>query len=123
MDFLRKVWSGLFAITAAVAMWGTFRMVPEMLHRRSFETHFLASIEAVLICPIEAIIFSLAWWSVWKEKPSAKFWGIAASLTWLLTALIAYLQFSRYTWALPIAGITGLIAFSAPNNAEDRHIG
>jgi hypothetical protein len=123
MDFLRKVWSGLFAITSAVAIWGTFRIAPHMLHRQFSGTNVLASIEAVTVCPIEAIVFGLAWWSVWKEKPSARFWGVAASLIWLLTALIAYVQFSRLTWALPIAGIAGLIAFSAPDKTVDRQIG
>jgi hypothetical protein len=63
------------------------------------------------IFPIETVIFAVAWWSVWKRKHSAKFWGITASLTWILTWLIGYLQFSLVHRAMLAVGIAGMIAF------------
>ena len=34
-----------------------------------------------------AIIFGAAWWSIWREKPSADSWGIAASFIYALMCL------------------------------------
>jgi hypothetical protein len=111
MAFFRKVCGWLSAITSVVGILGAFRLVPEILRYRSYKSHFIESAEAVIIFPIEAIIFAVAWWSILKEIPSARFWGAAASIALLLTALIGYLQFSRFSWAVPVAGIAGLILF------------
>jgi hypothetical protein len=32
----------------------------------------------------EAIVFGVAWWVIWKGKRSARGWGIAASLAYIL---------------------------------------
>jgi hypothetical protein len=81
-----------------------------VLHSRD-ASHPLIRAEALTIFPIETAIFAAAWWSVWKRKHSAKFWGITASLTWVLTWLIAYLQFSRSHSGMLATGIAGMIAF------------
>ena len=115
----RKVCGWLFAITSIVCIWGTFRLVPEILRYRSYKSHFIESAEAAIIFPVGAIIFAVAWWSILKERPTARFWGVAASLALLLTALIGYLQFSRFSWALPVAGIAGLILFLRQDAAKE----
>jgi hypothetical protein len=69
----------------------------------------------------------MAWWTIWKEKPAARFWGIAASLVEILIYFRPIIFHSHYVWwhhagALYI-GIVGLVVFSSGNaiepNAED----
>jgi hypothetical protein len=61
-------------------------------------------------------IFALAWWTVWKEKPSARGWGVAASLAYVLIYLQPIIFSSKYVWwhasADLFIGIVGLIVFS-----------
>jgi len=70
-----------------------------------------------------AAVFGVAWWTVWKGKPSARGWGIAASLFYILVSLLPIIFFSRSVWAgvgvvltnfgLVLAiGVAGLVAFS-----------
>jgi hypothetical protein len=110
MSFFRAMAGWLFALSCVVCAWFAFRLVPLALHSR-YASHPVVRAESLTIFPIEATIFGVAWWSVWKRKPSAKFWGIAGSLTWILTWLIAYLQFSRFHWVFLACGIAGMVAF------------
>jgi hypothetical protein len=118
MASLRAAWGWLFAISAIACFWVTSQSIPVLSRHRPYGSHFVASVEAVIIFPIEATIFSVAWWSVWKGRASARSLGVAASLTWVLTALVAYLQFSRFYWGMLACGIVGVICFW-PGNAKE----
>jgi hypothetical protein len=41
----------------------------------------------LLFCFALAIIFGMAWWNIWREKPSADSWGIAACFIYALMCL------------------------------------
>jgi hypothetical protein len=62
-----------------------------------------------------AIIYGLTWWAVFKGEPSARGWGITASLTYILISLWSIIYFSRSVWgafgAMLASGIAGLLAF------------
>jgi len=72
-----------------------------------------------LLLPTEfsamATIFGVAWWAVFKGAPSARGWGITASLIYILFSLSEIVYFSRSVWgALGVmfaTGIAGLVAF------------
>ena len=81
MASLRAARGWLFAISAVACFWVTSQSIPVLSQHRPYGSHFVASIEAVIIFPIEATIFSVAWWSVWKGRASARSLGVAASLT------------------------------------------
>jgi len=62
-----------------------------------------------------AIIFGVAWWNIWKQRPSAKGWGVAASSIHILLSLWmiifrSYPILSCQGFGL-ILGTVGLIAF------------
>lgn len=64
---------------------------------------------------ILAIIYALTWWAVFKGQPSARGWGIAASLTYIIISVWSIIYFLRPVWGafgvIFAIGITGLIAF------------
>jgi hypothetical protein len=68
-----------------------------------------------VIFPGLAIVFGVAWWTIWKEKPSARFWGITASIIFILTPIRAKIFFSMpilRSGVVLAVGIVGLILFS-----------
>jgi predicted permease len=64
---------------------------------------------------ILAIIYGLAWWTVWKRKPSGRGWGIAASLIYIPVSLWGIIFFAQPFWGFEgvamAVGIAGLVAF------------
>jgi len=69
----------------------------------------------VLFPVVVATITGVAWWTILKGKPSARFWGIAASLMYILIFLRPIIFSLRSVWwhhvgALFI-GIIGLVEF------------
>ena len=77
---------------------------------------WLLTLFYLLIFPVMAVIFGVAWWKIWKEKIAARGWGIAASLTYVLVPLLVMIQTSKSEWTLLwvelTIGVVGLIAFS-----------
>ena len=65
--------------------------------------------------PVLAVIYSIAWWTIWKEKSSARVWGIVASLTFVLLPAWGMVYFSRSAPAalgvMLAIGIGGLVVF------------
>ncbi len=72
-----------------------------------------------LLVPTEfsvlAIIYGVAWWTIFKGKSSARGWGITASLAYILFSLSEIIYFSRPVWGasgvMLATGIAGLITF------------
>jgi hypothetical protein len=83
---------------------------------------FLLTIAAF---PALAVAFGVAWWKIWKHRPSARGWGIAASLAFILLFLTDCL-YGFHCWRalygstlLFLAiGIAGLVVFSRKNETE-----
>jgi hypothetical protein len=82
----------------------------------------------VLLAPamnaVQCLVFAAAWWTIWQGRRSARRWGIAASLIYVLIfcllAYFSYLSRSAWNellsmfWVMPAIGIAGLFAFSRP---------
>ena len=114
MNIARKLMCWLFAISSVLCLWNAVRLIEFMLHRHDA----FRSLRSVLIAvslPALAAIYSVAWWTNWKEKRSARGWGIAASLTLVLLSLAGILDLARTapaSLAIMLAiGILGLGAF------------
>ena len=57
-------------------------------------------LRSTIFWAIATIVFGVAWWTVWTAKASANAWGIAASLTEIMT----------FIWPLVfVCGRSGLI--------------
>lgn len=74
-----------------------------------------------------ASIFGVAWWDIWKQRPSAKWWGIAASLLLILIFFRQFIYGARPVWYLQgtsllvaLVGIGGLVVFLWPDKSPNR---
>jgi len=112
MHTLRKYLSWVFAFTSLVCLQISASSILATIQR-----HHSLLLFRYLLVPLTftvlATVHGAAWWTIWKNKPSARFWGLAASLiNLLLSGGLIYLSRSpRGLWLILALGITGLIAF------------
>ena len=108
---LRKYLSWVFAFISLVCLQVAVSTILFTIHRRHSPFLLLRFLVPVL-STIQAAIFGMAWWTVWKKRRSARAWGIVASLINLLLS-VALIYFSRSEGVLVMLaiGIVGLIAF------------
>ena len=73
--------------------------------------------------PLQTGVFGLAWWTVFREKRSARAWGIAASMVFILWTLLPLVIPPHFFWngglLLLGIGLVGLIAFVWPGQPLD----
>ncbi len=131
MRQFRQFMGWVFRISSLFCTWGSVYLILRTIHQNySYDSLRRLALEqfglmlhvlfVIVIFPVLAIIFGLAWWTAWKEKVSARAWGIVASLTYVVISLWPII----YRWdsdtgapGLEFAiGIGGLIAFS--NNTQ-----
>ena len=117
MRLTRKIMSWVFAMTSVlVALGGSmfFAQTLQVQRQYAFSRPWMLLIDAVF--PSMLIVFGVAWWTTWKALPSAKVWGMAAGLTYVLVSLWQITHGSQSDWGVPgvefILGVVGLIAFS-----------
>ena len=117
MHDLRKLMCWLYAISSLLGLWTAFWFIPRIIHRH-YAFSPLRSLLISAVFPTLATIYGVAWWAVWKGKTSARVWGIAASLTYILISLQLIIFFSQSVWncsGLMLAiGTAGLVAFLQP---------
>ena len=125
----RKIMCWIFAIIAVVCLWIVLYHITYII--RYYYTHLSLLMHfslRILIVPVLfallAYIFGMAWWTVWKDKTSAKSWGIVASLINILVMLRPFIRHSHSLsgrqWELLAIGIAGLIAFMWPDKEESE---
>lgn len=121
MREVRKYLSWIFAFTALVCVSISFSITPKMLGEYPRVPHLslwwrIFFITGPWLMPIMAVVFAMASWTSFKQKPSARIWGIIASLINIQIALIPVLvpPHSILNGFLLILaeGVVGLIAFS-----------
>src|SRR6266446_5821285 len=122
MHDLRKFISWIYAISSLLGLWTAFWFIPLIIHRR-YAFSPLRSLLISGVFPTLATVYGVAWWAVWKGKASAKGWGIAASLTYILGSLLEIIFFQRSVWScngvVLATGIAGLVAFLWPYEPHD----
>jgi peptidase M50-like protein len=132
MQALRKFLAWTFAFTSFVCLRIAVSGISSLVHRHYDHYHLssLRTLLLVLVGPVlftvQAAVFGVAWWTIWRDKLSARGWGIAASLTVILfplsfAFLIVYYSRSisaselllqlRHTSVLLAIGVTGLVVF------------
>src|SRR5882757_2977685 len=109
---LRKFISWIYGISSLLDLWTTFWFIPGIIHRH-YAFSPLRSLLISAVFPTLATIYGVAWWAVWKGKTSARGWGIAASLTYILISLQLIIFFTRSVWScsgvMLVVGIVGLV--------------
>jgi hypothetical protein len=70
-----------------------------------------------------SVACGLAWWSIWKKKPSARAWGITASVGYILLFLRPIIFFPASAWwrhwSELLIGTVGLLTF-APSQENEQ---
>jgi hypothetical protein len=119
-----KIYMGwVFAFTSLMSLVGTFWIIQttfQMQRQNAFLYPHALMFDVIF--PVMAVFFGVAWWIIREGKPSARGWGIAASLALILQTILG----RSYCWrSVPIAmcvtvavGVTGLVAFSRHDEAK-----
>jgi hypothetical protein len=121
MRTLRTYLSWLYAIASLACVQIAVSSIRGIVHRHHAFLRFRTLLVPVLFSVLAAI-YAGAWWTTWKEKHSARGWGIAASLTQILLPLsIIYFWPSLWSHQLVLlgTGIVGLVAFSRRYEQSD----
>lgn len=126
MNALRKYVSWIFGITFLIGVPITYSTTVNLLQAilRSHPTAPLPSSSQILllvipwVMPLQTAVFGIAWWTVFREKRSARVWGILASLSFLAWVILPLLTPPRFFWSgdllILAIGVVGLIAFAWP---------
>ena len=76
------------------------------------------------VFPAMATVFGFAWWKMWKQRPSARAWGIAASVLITAHPVWRIIRFPRsihgYNVLVLAVGVVGLLAFLMPDEATPK---
>jgi hypothetical protein len=131
VNALRKYISWIFALTFLIGVpitYSTTLNVLRAIHQShppaplsfTFQIYLLV---APWIMPLQTAVFGVAWWAVFREKRSARAWGIVASLVFLAWVILPLLTPPRFFWSgdllILVIGVVGLIAFSWPVQSPD----
>src|SRR6266567_2455739 len=114
MHTLRKYLSWLFAFTSFVCLKIVFSITLRTIYRE--HTFRLLLLLTPALFTLFAVVFGMAWWTVFKGKASARGWGIAASLINIQVSLFPIIIPPHSVWNAFLLilglGIAGLVAFS-----------
>lgn len=114
VQVLRKLMGWQFVGGSVASLLVAAWFIPEVL-REGTRASSVREVCFIAILPVMAAIFGIAWWTVWKERPSAKVWAVAASLISLLGSLwlISHSwRLARWcTWSGAATGAAGLVLF------------
>jgi hypothetical protein len=122
MDDLRKVMGWAFAISIFPSIWLAYRTIRFITHTH----HSLLQPRGLILggfFPVLACVYLVAWLTYWMRRPSARVWGITASLTYILIAVIEFLSARRHLGTVVImgtAGIAGLMVFLRNTEPESE---
>jgi hypothetical protein len=115
----------IYALTAAIFLQHSLSTVQDVFGslfvlRVALELYSwrdIANALGPLTLPAVGIVFAMAWWTVWRRRPSSRGWAIAASIIYLLLSLMGFYLGGRvllWPMSLPLLamGIGGLVVFA-----------
>jgi hypothetical protein len=117
----------IFAISSFLCIWGLgYLLMLAVRQRSSFDLHrhftsqqsgtLLLILLFAVMFPFLAVVFGVASWTNLNERRTARGWGIAASLIYVLTSLWPIIQHFGSILGAPgielAIGVAGLAAFA-----------
>lgn len=116
---LKRYLSWCFAFESLLILLFPFRRVVYANHRQ-YALLALPSLLNAGFFLVTAAVLGVAWWIVWKGKPSARGWGIAASFICVLVFfhLSSRSNWERHVGAL-ILGASGMVVFLRRDEQDD----
>ncbi len=119
MNTIRKLLGWLFAISSVLCLWHSPQFVLRIISRH-YNLSF-RNLLAVSIFPILAILYGIAWWTVWRKWRSGRFWGALACLTYVVFPIWTVIMFRSLPLvllAMFVIGATALIIILWPTHEE-----
>lgn len=117
---LRKYVGWCFAVEALLLLATCLRRILYAIHGHYSFLPLRNLLDAASFL-VMAAIFGVAWWVGWKGRPSARGWGIAASLTYILIFLRSIILPPRSVWGHMGALVVGTIAMAAFVRRDEQH--
>jgi hypothetical protein len=117
----------IFGISSFLCIWGFGYLIVLAVHQRhsyDFHRHFTSQQSGILLLillfivmfPVLAVVFGVAFWTTMNGKLTARGWGIAASLIYVLAPLWQIIQRFQSLFGVPgvelTIGVVGLVAFA-----------
>jgi hypothetical protein len=118
MQAMRKVFGWFFALCfVAVSLSASLRLLHDVIQRDG-TLHLRALIPSGVLVLL-GILFAMAWWSTWRDKPTARTWGIIASLV-NLSILFSVAHFTHRPlhssgWELLVVNVFALVTYIWPD--------
>jgi hypothetical protein len=116
----------IFAISSFLCIWGFGYLIVLAVHQRhsyDFHRQFTSQQSGILLLillfivmfPVLAVVFGVACWTNLNERRTARGWGMAASLVYVLAPLWPIIHRFGSILGAPgvelIIGVVGLVAF------------
>lgn len=123
MNTIRKLLAWLFAISSLLCIWHSLQFAFRYVIYRQHPHLAWHELFAVSLFPLLAIIYGIAWWTVWRKLPSGRFWGVLACLTYIgfpLWAMIALHSVQLSLAVMLVIGILLLIVLLWPTHEEPK---
>jgi hypothetical protein len=119
---MRQIFGWLFGLCSIIALSVSVlffrRGIVYDLGVRRFSTILTSGVIVLL-----ALVFAMAWWTTWKARPTARAWGITASLANLFGPLsLMYFRRQPLTdsrWKVIAFSTLALIVYAWPNSYKD----
>ena len=123
MQILKQLFGWFFGLLSVVCLGASIFVFRGNLIQSSGALHPSTFIVFLILGPI-AFIFARAWWTTWKAKPSARAWGITASLVNLFVPLSLIYFFHRHLtdsrWRIVAVSVLALVTYAWPDRENDR---
>jgi hypothetical protein len=127
MRLIRRLMGWIFAISSFLCIWGFGYLIVLAVHQRhsyDFHRHFTSQQSGILLLillfivmfPVLSVVFGVACWTNLNQRRTARNWGIAASLIYVLAPVWPIIHHpGSILGALGIElaiGVIGLTAFA-----------
>jgi hypothetical protein len=109
-----------FAATAILCFWDIVRFIPTKVYMYGSASDPSLIAQAVLLSILLALgsLFAMAWWTVLRNRDSARKWALIASLVLALAGFLLFyaapFTLMQKGWLPLLTGIAGLVAFYRP---------
>lgn len=115
MQAMRKFFGWLFAVCSVMA----FSVAVSFLYRDLTRVQSFRALLPGGILLLFCFVSVMAWWTTWRDRHTARVWGILASLQFLIPPIVLHFLHIRFApssgWQVPALSTMALIAYAWPD--------
>jgi len=113
VNYIRMAVAWSFVAISVPRVWFTIRDCLRIIYGHLAPMSFDHAVTAALLLGLSAFTGGMAWWMIWKRRPSARWWAIAASIMQVAAFAWALVFPPRSIWGYPWGALAvGIIGFS-----------